>query len=213
MSAILARLIAKMTLTQILSASVLFPALIGSIYFRSLPGHGKMFVWFIYATLISEILSIILAKLFGNNMIVFYFYSSSIALTLGIAYSKILDRKLLIFYLVPATAIVESFIAGYTTFNSYSFTVLNVLLAGTVLMAFQKMILEDIAKETFYFNSVVLFAAMSNLFFYFTAAFLQHTDVDLMRTIFAIHNWVNMVTNLAFGYSLWILSRSYSSAR
>jgi hypothetical protein len=202
-----------MTTVQLLSASVLVPAFIGTIYFLFLPEYGKMFVWFIYATLISEIVSIAFAALFGNNMVVFYFYSSAVALCIGVAYSKILKRNLKIFYLVPIVAIAESFVSGYTMFNSFSFTVLNLLIIGVVLITYFKMMALEISDDIFYFNGALMFGAMTNLICYFCAVFAQKQDMDLMRMMFGVHNWTNMVTNLVYGYSLWKLSKSYSGAR
>ena len=202
-----------MELHQILGASVLVPAFIGTIYFLFLPEYGRMMVWFIYATLISEIASHIIRYAFGNNLIVFYFYSSAVALCLGVAYSKILKRNLKIFYLVPIVAIIESFVSGYTMFNSFSFTVLNLLIISVVLVSYLKMMELEISDDIFFFNGALMFSAMTNLICYFCAVFAQKQDMDLMRMMFGVHNWTNMVTNLAYGYSLWKLSRSYSGVR
>jgi hypothetical protein len=202
-----------MTIGHILAASVLIPAMIGTYYFRSLPLYGKYLVAFIYATLASEVFSVLFAKLYGNNMIVFYFYSCAVALCIGVAYSKLLKRRLTVFYLVPVVAIIESFVSGPTMFNSISFTILNVLLIITSLMCYTKIMLVEIGTDVFCFNGVLLFAALSNILFYFTAFFLQRQDLQLMGSIFGVHSWINMVTNLAYGYSLWILSKSYLSAR
>lgn len=202
-----------MILVQLLSASVLIPAFIGTVHFLSLPDHGKMFVWFIYATLISEIVSIILAYAVGNNMIVFYFYSSAVALCIGVAYSKIMDRNLKIFYLVPIAAIVESIFSGYRTFNSFSFTILNILTIIIVLISYYYMIEGKVKEDVYYFNAALMFGAMTNILCYFTAFFLQKYDVGLMKSLFGFHNWTNMVTNLGYAYSLWILSKSSYTAR
>lgn len=202
-----------MELHQILGASVLIPGFIGTIYFLLLPEYGKMMVWFIYVTIVSEIASHIFRYAFGNNLVVFYFYSCAVALCIGLAYSKVLNRNLKIFYLVPIVAIVESFVSGYTMFNSFSFTILNLMIIGTVLVSYYKMIDGEVKDDIFYFNGALMFGAMTNLICYFCAVFAQKHDMDAMRMMFGIHAWTNMVTNLAYAYSLWKLSKLYSGAR
>lgn len=189
------------------------PALIGAANYYSLPSYGKMFVWFMWMAALTEVVSIAVRELFGNNMIVYYFYSSAAALCLGIAYSKIIGKNLKIFYLVPVAAAIESIASGYQMFNSYSFTILNLLIIGAVLVSYHKMIFAEISDDIFFFNGVLIFGAMSELIFFFTAVFLQKHDIELMSSMFWIHAWTNMVTNLAFGYSLWKLSKSYTSAQ
>lgn len=202
-----------MTIGHILAASIFIPAIIGSYYFRILPVYGKLIMGFIYATVASEVVSVLFAKLFGNNMIVFYFYSCAVALFIGVAYSKILSKRLIFFYLVPIAAIIESFVSGPSIFNSVSFTILNILIIVTTLMYYSKMMFNEISNDIFCFNGVLLFAALSNILFYFTAVFVQRYDLELMSSMFGTHSWINMVTNFAYAYSLWILSRSYTSAR
>lgn len=202
-----------MTIVQILSASIMIPAFIGAANYYSLPSYGRMFVWFMWIGVLTEVVSIAVKEVVGNNMIVYYLYCAATALFLGIAYSKIIGKNLKIFYLVPVVAVIESVLSGYQMFNSYSFTILNLLIIGAVLTSYHKMIFGEIGDDIFFFNGVLIFGAMSELIFFFTAVFLQKYDMSLMRLMFGVHCWTNMVTNLAFGYSLWKLSKSYSSAQ
>jgi hypothetical protein len=98
-------------------------------------------------------------------------------------------------------------------FNSFSFTILNILIFGVVLISYGKMVFGEIKEDIFYFNGALMFGALTSTLCYFTAIFLQKANMELMQMMFGVHNWTNMVTNLAFGYSIWKLSRSYSTAR
>jgi hypothetical protein len=198
---------------HILSATAIVPAIVGTIYIRHLPKYGKLIVCFLYASLLSEVTSITMTVLVGNNLIVFYFYCCIAALCLGAAYSLIFGKRLYYFGLVPLIAIIESFTIGTKTFNSFSFTALNLIIITTAILTFSKMIFGRVNRDIFWFNGILFFSAASNCIFYFNAVFAQWGDMHLMQSMFWIHAWVNAVTNFAFAYSIWMLSRSYTSVR
>lgn len=201
-------------LTALLSFTVIVPVILGTILFKRLPGYGQYLVLFMYVCLLTEIASIVVARLYGNNMIVLYFFVSISAIFLGLAYSKLLEKNFLIIsLLVPLAAFVESFISGTHTFNSYSFTIFNGFVICLTLYTYYKMILLKIGGETYFFNGFLLFYAFSSSTFFFTGRFLQQRDISLMIKLFDIHSYVNSITNLLFAYSLWTLFKSYSSAR
>jgi hypothetical protein len=195
---------------HILSATAVVPAIVGTMYFRILPKYGKLIVCFLYSSLLSEAISITMALLVGNNLIVFYFYSCIAALCLGMAYSIIFGKRLYYFVLVPLIAIVESFTLGVKTFNSFSFTALNLIILITTVVACSKMIYSRLGRNVFWFNGILFFSAASNFIFYLNAVFLQWNDMHLMQSMFWIHGWINAVTNFAFAYSIWKLSRFYT---
>jgi hypothetical protein len=202
------------TLTQLLSATIIVPTLLGTVMVNRLPAYGKIIVVFFYLNLLSEIISIALAKAYGNNMIVFYFFASLVAITIGVLYSKVLKSEAWVpFLIVPVTSVVEWFTYGGTQFNSYSFTLLNLLMIGITLVTFYKLINGRIDSSIFVFNGILLFSAFSSTIFFFTARYLQSNDLNLMMRLFDIHSWINSITNLAFAISLWTLSKSFSSAQ
>lgn len=146
------------------------------------------------------------------NMIVFYFYISFAALLTAAAYYELLrTRAMMAFFSVPVVAVLEWVIAGGDTFNNFSYTLLNFLTIWVTLTAFLKMADQTISVASFYLNSTLLFYSLSSTIVFFSARFLA--GHDLLMTMFGIHAWINFATNLAFGVSIWRLSRSYSLAR
>lgn len=198
----------------LLLSTILVPVLIGTMVFKRLPIYARYIVLFFYANLFSDATSLILSKVYGNNMIVYYFFVSIAAVFLGVSYSKFLSRSFTgLFLIVPASAILEGVLTGTDHFNSYSFTIFNALLIFICLLTFYKMTLLEAGTEIFYFNGILFFYALSSTLFFFSARYLQQNDVTLMTNLFNIHSYINSITNLLFGYSIWTLFKSYSSAQ
>jgi hypothetical protein len=203
-----------MTFVIVLLSTIIVPVVTGTLVFNRLPLFGKYIVLFFYANLLSDAVSLILGKLYGNNMIVYYFFASVAAILIGLIYGQIVHKKVLyVFSMVPAIALFEAFISGTNNFNSYSFTIFNILCLQVTLFTFYKMAIGELQSGIFLFNGILLFYAISSTVFFFTARYLQQADVQLMMKLFGIHSYINSVTNLAFALSVWTLLKSSLSVR
>jgi len=203
-----------MALIILLLSTIIVPVVTGTMIFNKLPLFGKYIVAFFYANLLSDAVSLVLGKLYGNNMIVYYFFASGASILIGLVYRQILQKNTFyLFLMVPVIAVIEAFISGTGNFNSYSFTAFNLLCLHATLIAFYKIAIGELRSGIFVFNGILFFYAISSTVFFFTAKYLQQTDVQLMMKLFGVHSYINSVTNLAFAFSVWTLYKSYSSAR
>lgn len=201
----------EMTVYALLS-TVMVPVFIGTILYSRLPNYGRGVVLYFYLAMVTEIFAYVQAVTNGNNIIVYYYFVSFSALVLGGIYSKYLRRTFIYqFLIVPIVAMVEAAYMGTDKFNSYSFTVLNIIVLVVALYTFYKMLIHDVDTSMFYFNSVLIFYTVSSTVVFFTANYLQENNLAMMTQLFGIHAYINAFTNLAFGASIWTLYKSWST--
>lgn len=199
-----------------LSLFNIVPVIIGTMFFRKFPPYARFFVFFFCLSMIVDFGSYVVGTIYHqNNMPGIYLFVIIAGPLLGYAYSKLLS-KVDVFHLsfmVPVLAIAEGLMSGFYTFSSYSFVVLNLMITILALYTFSKMVVDGADPAVYWLNGTLFFYAVSSSVVFFSAKYLQDADVDLMQELFSIHSYINATTNLFFGYSLWTLSKSYSSAR
>ena len=210
-----------MTLTfyYFTQASMLIPMIIGFKYLRVLNFSTKVILFYLIASLSSEVLAVISMKLFGNNLIIYGTFNLLSFLILFLAYEKKFDESLLkkILWLIAIIIFIGIFvdfifIKGSAAFLSESLTI-SYLFLSIVIVSYLIKLLKDTEKVRiesvpfFWISIGLLLFFASSMLPYFALNYLPEVD---MRIIWPITWATAIIRNILIAIGFYLSGKQWN---
>jgi hypothetical protein len=210
----------NLKMVMVLAYTVAIPAIVGSIIYITRKDRADsitiLSLLFISAFAF-ELLATASRVYFNNNILILNLSSVAEGWFLLYFLRSLLRERIRPLYLnlfiagailVTGIALLEFIIKGIDFFN-VSYTLKNVLIiAGILLVFFEVAKGLNMSRWLYYTLGVFLFYFASNFIFFLVVS--PSLDIDILHFLYDIHNIINALINVFFGFALWKLSATKS---
>ena len=197
--------------------SALVPALVAAIFFRGLSQTLKILAYFLFFTIVSEGISLVLYTKVMNNLFLFHIYAYLELGTIALIFYRLskshnwrLMIKLLVAGFVVFSILNSIFLEGFLEFNSNQLylecMVILVLCVGFFVEIMHKTEHVYLEKNPYFWlasSYMIYFAGNSLLFLFYN----KMSDYS-MDSYWDLHSTLNLCLNLGTTVSLWIGRKS-----
>jgi uncharacterized membrane protein YfcA len=211
-----------LNLTNLSLYSVILPSLAALFAYHKSNNAAKLFMWYIWGSLVTEIIAVVFMKLINNNMLIYHVYLLFEFIILVIYYKNIIKTKA-IKWLAPSIIIgyVLYFLAqtNYADlFNMYRrslITMEHLVFTFLGLYYFYHVMNQESPEKDllndlhFWLNCGVLLYFMGNAFIFMV--YNQETrsvKLDWVGNIWALHSILNIFSNCIYTFGLlWCIRK------
>jgi hypothetical protein len=207
---------------MLLTATIVFPCIIGIPYFKRLPSSYKLIVLLLLFGFFTEVLLIFLPYFGVNNFLISHIYALGEIILLSLFFilrvKRVKEKRLIRIAMMGLAgfALIYSIIGNnIAEFNSIPRTLECIYFSGLSCYVFYEMTIDPGPKEddSFYcMNGAILFY-FSSCFIVFAFSKYVAQGNDYLLLMHNVHSIVSAMCNITFALGLWISSRSaYSVA-
>lgn len=205
-----------------LMATIIFPCLIGMLFFKSLPLYYRLIVALLLFGFLTEVTLITLSFLRINNLFSSHLYALVEIILLSLYFRRLAktskEKNVIstIMIVLSGFAIVYSIIgSNIAEFNSIPRALECIYFSVLACYAFYNMALEPPEKEdvSLYFVNGAILLYFSSCFIVFAFSKSMTLDTENLLFMHNVHSLVSATCNIAYAIGLWLASRSsYSVA-